>query len=158
MRSLGFLGFFGLLRFLGIHLLITNYHPAPREGRGIPFTPPASPWRWPMAVAHHKYNKVAGLITNYKHMFGKLKYMKDLRSRAKIMQNALAQESVTVEKGGVKVMMNGNMEITFLSVNEGLAKESLEGMLISCLNEAIKKTQRLMAQKMQEMGGLPGLG
>ena len=90
-------------------------------------------------------------------MFAKLKYMKDLRSQAKTMQNALAAESVTVEKGGIKVVMNGNMEIIFLSINEGLAKESLEGMLTDCLNEAIKKTQRLMAQKMQEMGGLPGL-
>jgi len=90
-------------------------------------------------------------------MFGKLKYMKDLRSQAKTMQNALAAESVTVEKGGIKVVMNGNMEIISLSINEGLAKESLEGMLTDCFNEAIKKTQRLMAQKMQEMGGLPGL-
>jgi DNA-binding protein YbaB len=91
-------------------------------------------------------------------MFGKLKYMKDLRSQAKTMQNALAQESITVEKNGIKVVMNGNMEIISLSINESLAKESLEGMMINCLNEAIKKTQRLMAQKMQEMGGLPGLG
>ncbi|MFA4834012.1 MAG: YbaB/EbfC family nucleoid-associated protein [Patescibacteria group bacterium] len=90
-------------------------------------------------------------------MFAKLKYMKDLRSQAKTMQNALAQESVTVEKGGVKITMNGNMEIISLSINEGLGKESLEGMLTDCFNEAIKKTQRLMAQKMQEMGGLPGL-
>ena len=90
-------------------------------------------------------------------MFAKLKYMKDLRSQAKTMQSALAQESITVEKGGVKVVMNGNMEIISLFINEGLAKESLEGMLTDCLNEAIKKTQRLMAQKMQEMGGLSGL-
>ncbi|MDD5072131.1 MAG: YbaB/EbfC family nucleoid-associated protein [Patescibacteria group bacterium] len=90
-------------------------------------------------------------------MFGKLKYMKDLRSQAKTMQNALAQESITVEKSGIKVVMNGNMEIISLSINEELAKESLEGIIIGCLNEAIKKTQRLMAQKMQEMGGLPGL-
>lgn len=90
-------------------------------------------------------------------MFSKLKYIKDLRSQAKIMQNALAEESVTVEKGGIKVVMNGNMEIISLSVNENLSKDSLEGMLTDCLNEAIKKTQRLMAKKMQEMGGLPGL-
>jgi len=91
-------------------------------------------------------------------MFGKLKYLKDLRSRAKTMQNALAQESVTVERSGIKIVMNGNMEVISLSINENLAKESLEGILTDCLNEAIKKTQRLMAQKMQEMGGMPGLG
>lgn len=88
-------------------------------------------------------------------MFNKLKQFKDLRSRAKTMQNALAGESVIAEKGGIKVVMNGNMEIISISINEDLAKESMEGMLADCVNEAIKKTQRIMAQKMQEMGGLP---
>jgi DNA-binding protein YbaB len=90
-------------------------------------------------------------------MFAKLKYLKDLRSQAKVMQNALSQESITVEKSGVKIVMNGNMEITSLSINEELSKNSLEGILTDCFNDAVKKTQRLMAQKMQEMGGLPGL-
>ncbi len=90
-------------------------------------------------------------------MFNKLKHLKDVRSQAKTMQNALANETVTVEKGDVKVVMNGNMEITSLTISEGLAKDSLEGILADCVNDAIKKTQRLMAQKMQEMGGIPGL-
>lgn len=90
-------------------------------------------------------------------MFNKLKHLKDLRSRAKQMQNVLGQEFITVEKSGIKIVMNGNMEITTLTINEELARDSLEGILTDCLNESIKKTQRLMAQKMQEMGGLPGL-
>ncbi|MFH0892252.1 MAG: YbaB/EbfC family nucleoid-associated protein [Candidatus Falkowbacteria bacterium] len=90
-------------------------------------------------------------------MFNKLKHLKDLRSTAKQMQNALANESVTINRGGVQVSMNGNMEITKIIINEDLAKESLEGVLADCVNEAIKKTQRVMAQKMQEMGGFPGL-
>ncbi len=90
-------------------------------------------------------------------MFNKLKQFKDLRSQAKVLQNALADETVMVEKGGVKVIMNGNMEITQLTINESLAKESLEGIIIEAINEAIKKTQRLMAAKVQEMGGLRGL-
>ena len=91
-------------------------------------------------------------------MFNKLKHLKDLRSQAKTMQNALAAESITIEKGGIKIIMNGNMEIISITVNENLSKDSLEGMLTDCINEAIKNNQRLMAQKMQEMGGLPGLG
>ena len=90
-------------------------------------------------------------------MFNKLKNFKDLRSQAKTMQNALAKETVVAEKGGIKVVMNGNMEITSITINQDLAKESLEGMLIDCINEAIKKTQQLMARKMQELGGIPGL-
>lgn len=90
-------------------------------------------------------------------MFNKLKHLKDLRSQAKQMQNALSGETTTIEKGGVKVVMNGNMEITSIALNEDLAKDSLEGILADCVNDAIKKTQRLMARKMQEMGGMPGL-
>ncbi len=89
-------------------------------------------------------------------MFNKLKHIKDLRSQAKTMQNALSNETITVEKGGIKVVMNGNMEITSITLNEDLAKDSLEGMLIDCINEAIKKTQQIMAQKVREMGGFPG--
>ena len=48
-------------------------------------------------------------------MFNKLKALKDLRSQAKTMQNALAGETITVEKGGVKLVMNGNMEVTELT-------------------------------------------
>ena len=71
------------------------------------------------------------------------------------MQRVLAEEIITVERGGVKVVMDGNMEVKEISINENLAKDSLEGILVDCVNDAIKKTQRLMAQKMQEMGGLP---
>ena len=91
-------------------------------------------------------------------MFNKLKHLNDLRSQAKNLKNSLADENVVIEKGGLKVIMNGNMEITSISINEDLSKESLEGLLAESVNEAIKKTQRLMAQKMQEMGGIPGLG
>ncbi len=88
-------------------------------------------------------------------MFNKLKQFKELRDKAKRMQNALSQESITCERGGVKVVMNGNMEISSITINENLAKESLEGILADCINETIKKTQKIMAQKMQELGGLP---
>ena len=90
-------------------------------------------------------------------MFNKLKHLKDLRSQAKTMQNALAGETVTIEKKGVKIMMNGNMEVTSLTLNNELPKDSLESITKDVINDAVKKTQRLMAQKMQEMGGFPGL-
>lgn len=90
-------------------------------------------------------------------MFNKLKQFKDLRSQAKTMQSALAQESVTEEKNGVKLVMNGNMEITELTLNPELSLEIQAGAVKTCFNEAIKRTQRLMAKKLQDMGGIPGL-
>jgi DNA-binding protein YbaB len=90
-------------------------------------------------------------------MFSKLKQFRDLRSQAKTMQDSLAQESITEEKNGVKVTLNGNLELTNLSINPDLDKSAQEEALKSCFNGAVKKAQRLMAKKMQEMGGIPGL-
>jgi len=90
-------------------------------------------------------------------MFSKLKQFKDLRSQAKTLQDILAQETVTEEKNGVKVVLNGNMEVINLTLGEGLSKSSQEETVKNCFNEAVKRAQRLMAKKMQEMGGFPGL-
>lgn len=90
-------------------------------------------------------------------MFSKLKQLKDLRSQAKTMQNALAEEKVEVEKNGIKLSMNGNMEVTSLIITNDLSKEEIARTSKDLFNDAIKKTQRIMAKKMQEMGGFPGL-
>jgi len=91
-------------------------------------------------------------------MFSKLKHLKDLRSQAKQMQNVLSQESTIIEKRGVRVEMNGNLEITKLTIEENLSKNSIEENVRDNVNDAIKKTQKIMAQKMQEMGGFDKLG
>jgi DNA-binding protein YbaB len=90
-------------------------------------------------------------------MFSKLKQFQDLRSQAKTMQNALAQETITEEKNGVKVVLNGNMEVINLTLNETLPKSSQEDTLKNCFNDAIKRAQRIMAKKLQDMGGIPGM-
>ncbi len=90
-------------------------------------------------------------------MFSKLKQFRDLRSQAKTIQDLLAQETVTEEKNGVKITMNGNMEIMSIDLNNSLDKSAQENALKNCFNDAVKKAQRLMAKKMQDMGGIPGL-
>lgn len=90
-------------------------------------------------------------------MFSKLKQFKDLRSQAKTMQDALSQETITEERNGVKIVLNGNMEVLSLTLNPSLNQESHEDTVKKCINEAIKKTQRVMAKKMQDMGGFPGM-
>jgi len=91
-------------------------------------------------------------------MFNKLKQIKDLRSQAKTMQDTLSHETVTEEKNGVKVVLNGNMEIIELTLNPELNTESQAEAVKSCVNNSIKKAQKIMAKKLQEMGGFPGLG
>lgn len=90
-------------------------------------------------------------------MFNKLKQFRDLRSQAKTMQDMLAQETITEEKNGVKVVLNGNMEVVSLTLNGELPKNSQEETLKNCFNDTLKRAQRLMAKKMQEMGGFPGM-
>ncbi|MFZ2310225.1 MAG: YbaB/EbfC family nucleoid-associated protein [Patescibacteria group bacterium] len=90
-------------------------------------------------------------------MFSKLKQIKDLRSQAKTMQEALAQETITEERGGVKITMNGNMEVLSVVISDGLSKSATENDVKNCLNDSLKKAQRLMAKKLQDMGGIPGL-
>lgn len=91
-------------------------------------------------------------------MFSKLKQYKDLRSQAKTMQDALSEESVTIEKKGVKITMDGNMKVKSVKIEEAVDKKTIEEASMECFNEAVKKTQKIMAQKMQEMGGFPGMG
>ncbi|HZJ40937.1 MAG TPA: YbaB/EbfC family nucleoid-associated protein [Candidatus Saccharimonadales bacterium] len=90
-------------------------------------------------------------------MFSKLKQFRDLRSQAKTIQDVLAKEIITEEKNGVKIVMNGNMEVTNITLAGGLDKTAQESALKGCFNEAVKKAQRLMAKKLQDMGGIPGL-
>lgn len=98
-------------------------------------------------------------------MFNKLKQFKDLRDQAKQMQSALSQESSegSAAWGKVKITMNGNMEITKLEIDDEMMKnkEKLIDAIKEANKEAMKKIQKVMAKKMQEMGGLdnfPGLG
>ncbi len=91
-------------------------------------------------------------------MFNKLKDLNKLRSQASEMQKKLADEIITVEDGGVEIIINGNMEIQSVKIADIENKEIVEGNLKRAVNNAIKKAQKLMAQKM--MGGglnLPGM-
>lgn len=90
-------------------------------------------------------------------MFNKLKQYKDLRSQAKTMQDALGEETVTQETRGVKITMDGNMKVKSVEIQDNLDKKSIESATTECFNEAVKKAQKKMAQKMKEMGGMPGM-
>lgn len=98
-------------------------------------------------------------------MFNKLKQVKDLRDQAKKLQGALSGESAVGEAawGKVKITIDGNQNIQsvdidpeFLSADK---KADLEKAIMEASNDAIKKIQKVMAKKIQSMGGLdlPGM-
>lgn len=90
-------------------------------------------------------------------MFNKLKQIKDLRSQAKTMQSVLANESASAERNGIKITMDGNMSVTALSIAPEMTREQIEQNMPKVINDVIKNVQKIMARKMQEMGGIPGL-
>jgi DNA-binding protein YbaB len=83
-------------------------------------------------------------------MFEKLKQIKDMRDQAKQIQSVLSQETVTVEKNGIELTLNGNQEILNLKLNPEVDHERTAKILIDLFNDAIKDIQKKVAQKMRD--------
>ena len=83
-------------------------------------------------------------------MFDKLKQLKQLKD----LQNILSKERVEVERDGIKIAINGKLEIEMIQINAPLEKEKLEKSIRDCFNEAIKKINMQIAQKMSHMQGI----
>lgn len=98
-------------------------------------------------------------------MFSKLKEIKDLRSQAKTLQNALKDEHVDTSAawGKVRVKMNGNQEVEEVEIDRELMspdkKTEVEKAIKEAVNDANHKVQKIMAEKVRKSGGLniPGL-
>jgi DNA-binding protein YbaB len=96
-------------------------------------------------------------------MFNKLKQFNDLRKQANDLKSILAKEEVTIESSAVKIVMDGNQEIKTITINNDYLQSGKKGQLekeiTDGINSAIKKVQRLMAEKMKDMGGfnIPGM-
>jgi len=82
-------------------------------------------------------------------MFDKLKQLKELKE----LRDSLSQEKEEVEKEGIKVIINGKMEIENIQLNPDLDKEKQEAILKECINEAIRKIQIVLSSKMSQMSG-----
>jgi len=96
-------------------------------------------------------------------MFSKIKAIKDLKDQATQIKKTLSAEKVEGSGGWgkVKMTMDGNQEVLNVEISPEIIndKAKLETGVKEAANDAIKKAQRVMASKMQEMGGLniPGL-
>jgi len=94
-------------------------------------------------------------------VFSKLKQFKDLRDQGKKLQGALAGESVTSHSNGVALTMDGNLQLTGVAIDDEMLsptkKEKLQNAIKDAHGDATKKMQKIMAGKMQEMGGFDGM-
>ena len=104
-------------------------------------------------MAGGQFNNLAILT---KPMFNKLKDLKNLQSQAKQMQQALEQEQVEVWEKGIKLTINGKMEVISLEIENHLLsedkKEELQDSLREVFNTAVEKVQRQAAMKMAGQG------
>lgn len=80
-------------------------------------------------------------------MWDKLKQAKQLQK----MQSELQKEEFQGEEKGVKITMNGRMEVVEVNLNDDLTKEEQEKAVKECLNGLMRKVQMAAAQKMQSM-------
>ncbi len=93
-------------------------------------------------------------------MFNKLKQFKDIRDQAKTLQNQLADESVEVSEfgGRISLKMDGNMSVQDFSIDPEMLRpenaKQIEESTKDAFNNAQKKIQKIMAEKMRESGGM----
>ncbi|MBI3120421.1 MAG: YbaB/EbfC family nucleoid-associated protein [Candidatus Kerfeldbacteria bacterium] len=93
-------------------------------------------------------------------VFSKLKQFRDLRSQAKKLQSELALETVHVDRmgGELQLIMDGNQQVLSVDLSPDVLKpeqkERLQNELREPVNDAVKKIQRKMAQKMAREGKL----
>ena len=93
-------------------------------------------------------------------MFSQLKQYKDLRDKAKVIQDALSKEFAegSAGWGKVKITLNGNQKVTSVYIDPTLLipteKEKLEKLVEEAMNDALDKIQKVLATKMKDIGGL----
>lgn len=99
---------------------------------------------------------------------GMMKQAAQLQSKMKAMQDELEHVEVEGLSGGglVTVRMTAKMEVKGVKIDPSLVKadevEILEDLMVTALNDARRKAEAAMAEKMQSLtGGMglpPGLG
>ena len=77
-------------------------------------------------------------------MFDNLKQIKKLKE----LKDALEKEKREVVKEGIKVVVNGKMEVEEISLNPELSQEKQEAILKECLNQAFHQIEKEAAQRM----------
>ena len=80
-------------------------------------------------------------------MFDNLKQLAKLKE----LKDILEKERKEVEKDGVRVVVNGKMEIEELKLNPQLDAIKQEEVVKDCVNRAFKEIQQEAAKKMFQM-------
>lgn len=77
-------------------------------------------------------------------MFNLFKNLKELKE----LNDLLSKEKTTIEKDGIKIVVNGKMEIEELVLNPNLEINKQQKILKECLNDALRKVQITLLTKL----------
>ena len=81
-------------------------------------------------------------------VFDQLKKIAELKK----LQAGFKDEKITVEKRGVAIIMNGNLEVEEIKLNPELSIEEQQNALKDCMNEAKEEIQKRLAKQMLASG------
>ena len=81
-------------------------------------------------------------------MFDNFKKIAELKK----MQDSFKKEKLTIEKRGVSVTINGNMEIEEVKLNSELSLEDQQNLVKECFNEAKENIQKTLAKSLMDAG------
>lgn len=100
---------------------------------------------------------------------GMMRQLQKMQEDMVAAQEALANETVEVSRGGVTVVITGHQRVQSITIDKSKIDVSdeewatdLQDILVIAVNEAIEKSQTMAAQRMESitggLGGMPGLG
>jgi nucleoid-associated protein EbfC len=93
------------------------------------------------------------------NMFGNLGKMGEMMKKAKELQDEIKRARYESEEGGIRVVINGEMEITELFIPPGISSDQAASKVRSAVNKGMKAAKDDLGKKMQKItGGLGGLG
>ncbi len=99
-------------------------------------------------------------------MGGLMKQAQKMQGRILKVQEEMAEKTIEASAGGgmVTVIANGRQEIVSIKVEKEVVDpddvEMLEDLILAAVNDALKKSQQMMAEEMQKITGgmnIPGL-
>ncbi|AZT90675.1 YbaB/EbfC family nucleoid-associated protein [Caldicellulosiruptor changbaiensis] len=93
------------------------------------------------------------------------KQAKKMQEEIEKLQEELNQREVEATAGGgaVKVVINGKKEIKSIEISPEVVDpddiETLQDLIVACVNEAIRKVEKMIEEEMQKVAGFgfPGL-
>jgi nucleoid-associated protein EbfC len=105
-------------------------------------------------------------LGNLGNIQGLVRQALDMKGKIEEMKAVLGKERIEASSGGgmVTVVLTGQFELLSIKIEPEIINpddpEMLETMIRSAINEAVRKTQELVKQKMTELTGgieIPGL-